>query len=36
MNNSYKFEVICKNIIINYFNNNVEKTDNVKIGIKDV
>ncbi len=36
MRDSYKFEVICKNIIIDYFNNNVEKTDNKKIGIKDV
>ncbi|MBR6689744.1 MAG: hypothetical protein IKL65_00235 [Bacilli bacterium] len=36
MNDSYKFEVICKNIIIDYFNSNVEKTDNKKIGIKDV
>lgn len=36
MNDSYKFEVICKNIIIDYFNNRVDKTDNVKIGIKDV
>lgn len=36
MNDSYKFEVICKNIIIDYFNTNVEKTDNKKIGIKDV
>lgn len=36
MNDSYKFEVICKNIIIDYFNNNVEKTDNKKISIKDV
>ena len=33
---TYKFEVICKNIIIDYFNNNAEKTDNEKIGIKDV
>lgn len=36
MNDSYKFEVICKNAIIDYFNSHVEKTDNVKIGIKDV
>jgi hypothetical protein len=36
MNDSYKFEVICKNIIIDYFNNRVDKTDNIKIGIKDV
>lgn len=36
MNDSYKFEVICKNAIIDYFNNKVDKTDNVKIGIKDV
>lgn len=36
MNDSYQFEVICKNAIINYFNNRVEKTDNKKINIKDV
>ncbi len=36
MNDSYKFEVICKNLVIDYFNNNVEKTDNKKINIKDV
>lgn len=36
MKDSYEFEVICKNIIIDYFNNNVEKTDNLKINIKDV
>lgn len=36
MNDSYKFEVICKNAIINYFNSKVEKTDNKKINIKDV
>ena len=36
MNDSYKFEVICKNIIIDYFNNSVDKTDNKKIGIEDV
>lgn len=36
MNDSYKFEVVCKNSIIDYFNNKVDKTDNVKIGIKDV
>lgn len=36
MSDSYKFEVICKNIIIDYFNEKVEKTDNKKIGIKDV
>lgn len=36
MNDSYKFEVICKNAIIDYFNNRVEKTDNKKITIKDV
>ena len=33
---TYKFEVISKNIIIDYFNNHSEITDNVKIGIKDV
>ena len=33
---TYKFEVIAKNIIIDYFNNKVEVTDNVKIGIKNV
>ena len=36
MNDSYKFEKICKNIIVDYFNKNVEKTDNVKISIQDV
>lgn len=36
MNDSYQFEVICKNAIIDYFNNRVEKTDNKKINIKDV
>ena len=36
MNDSYKFQVICKNIVIDYFNNNAEKTDNKKIGIEDV
>lgn len=36
MNDSYQFEVICKNAIINYFNSKVEKTDNKKINIKDV
>lgn len=36
MSDSYEFEVICKNIIIDYFNNNADKTDNKKIGIKDV
>lgn len=36
MNDSYKFEKICKNIIVDYFNKNVEKTDNVKITIQNV
>ena len=36
MNDSYEFEIICKNEIIKYFNSHVDKTDNVKIGIKDV
>lgn len=36
MNDSYKFEVICKNLVIDYFNNKAEKTDNKKINIKDV
>lgn len=36
MSDSYKFQVICKNIIIDYFNNSVDKTDNKKIGIEDV
>ena len=36
MNDSYKCEVICKNLVIDYFNNKVEKTDNKKINIKDV
>lgn len=33
---NYKFEKICKNIVVEYFNNNVEITDNKKIGIEDV
>ena len=33
---SYKFEKICKNIVKDYFNNNVEKTDNKNITIKDI
>lgn len=36
MNDSYEFEIICKNEIIKYFNSHVDKTDNAKIGIKDV
>lgn len=36
MSDSYEFEVICKNIIIDYYNKRVEKTDNKKINIKDV
>lgn len=37
MKDSYEFEVICKNLIIEYVNNHFDKTDNVKpIGIKDV
>ena len=36
MKDSYEFEVICKNIIIGHYNSHVEKTDNKKIGIKDV
>lgn len=36
MNDSYKFEVICKNLVIDYFNNKAEKTYNKKINIKDV
>lgn len=36
MKDSYEFEVICKNIVIDYFNNKAEVTDNKKIGIKDV
>lgn len=36
MSDSYKFEKICKNAIINYFNNIVDKTDNTKISIEDV
>ena len=36
MSDSYKFEIICKNAIITYFNNIVDKTDNTKISIKDV
>lgn len=33
---AYKFEKICKNIVIDYFNENVGKTDNKKINIQDV
>ena len=36
MSDSYKFEIICKNIIIDYFNSHAEKTDNKKIDIHDV
>lgn len=37
MKDSYEFEVICKNLIIDYVNNNFDKTDDVKpINIKDV
>lgn len=37
MKDSYEFEVICKNLIINYVNSHFDKTDDVKpIGIKDV
>ena len=36
MKDSYEFEVICKNIIIDYYNSHVEKKDNKKINIKDV
>ena len=36
MKDSHEFEVICKNAIINYYNNSAEITDNFKIGIKDV
>jgi hypothetical protein len=33
---NYKFEVICKNAIIDYFNKHADKTDNAKLTIKDV
>lgn len=36
MKDSYEFEVICKNAVIDYCNNHLEITDNKKIGIKDV
>jgi hypothetical protein len=36
MNDSYEFEVICKNIIIDYYNKRIDKTDGKKINIKDV
>lgn len=37
MKDSYEFEVICKNLIIDYVNSHFDHTDNVKkIGIKDV
>lgn len=36
MNDSYKFEIICKNLVIDYFNNRLDKTDNKKLNIKDV
>lgn len=37
MKDSYEFEVICKNLIIEYVNNHFDKTDDVKpINIKDV
>lgn len=37
MKDSYEFEVICKNLIIEYVNNHFDKTDNVKpIGIENV
>ena len=38
MNDSYEFEVICKNLIIDYVNEHFDKTDNIirRIGIKDV
>lgn len=31
-----KFERICKEIVANYFNKNVEKTDHVKLTEEDV
>ena len=36
MKDSYEFEVICKNAIIDYYNSRGEITDNFKIEIKDV
>ncbi len=34
--NSYEFEKICKNTIIEYYKENGEKTDNVDLKIQDV
>lgn len=36
MNDSYKFEIACKNAIIDYVNEHIDKTDSVSIGIEDV
>lgn len=38
MNDSYEFEVICKNLIIDYVNEHFDKSDNIirRIDIKDV
>lgn len=36
MKDSYEFEVICKNAIIDYANEHFDKTDNFKIDIHDV
>lgn len=37
MKDSYEFQVICKNLVIEYVNSHFDKTDDVKpIGIKDV
>lgn len=37
MKDSYEFEVICKNLILEYVNNHFDKTDDAKpITIKDV
>ena len=31
-----KFEKICKEIVVDYFNKNVDKTDNKKLTVEDV
>ena len=36
MKDSYEFEKICKNAIIEYYKENGEKTDNVDLSIEDV
>mgnify|MGYP003571279487 CR=1 FL=1 len=36
MNDSYEFEVICKNAVIDYYNKKADKTDKKEINIKNV